>query len=1317
MHKQKTRKLLSFLLILTLLIPVCQGIMPEYVAEAATLLKNPRTDSDGVTTWDCVWFGNYWQEDTNGDGKADQNDAKTPIKWRMLSVDGDDAFLVADKILDCRKYNDTDTDVTWETCTMRTWLNGYGGDANNDGKSYGRNNFLHNAFSKSERSAIKTINVVNNDNPENNTEGGNSTSDKVYLLSLDEVTNSAYGFSSDYNENDKSRWAKTTEYAKARGAKTYSELSDTYAGNGYWWLRSPGFRSSLASDVMGHGSVSRGGGHVNDSNTAVRPALHLNLKALSDTMSSSSWSYAGTVTSKGKVEEIEVTNPTEPGKPSVPSTVIPGEFTGKLNNPTTDADGIVIWDCVYFGNYWQEDTNGDGKADKNDEKTPIKWRVLSVEGNDVLLLADENLDCQKYNETYTDVTWETCTLRSWLNGYGAEVNQEGKDYSDNNFLDNAFSKSEQLGITITDVVNYDNSTYGTKGGNNTLDKVYLLSINEVMEQTYGFSSDNSADDHGKRGKTTEYAKQQGVKTYSVISDIYAKYGYWWLRSPGRYSYFDSNVDDYGSVSEDGEFVHNSSSAVRPALHLNLSSISNWSYAGTVNSEGKVKETGAANPIKSEKPSTPPTFTPGEITGRLNNPTTDANGIVTWDCVYFGNYWQEDTNGDGKADKNDAKTLIKWRVLSVDGNDAFLLADKNLDCQRYNDTDENVTWETCTMRSWLNGYGAGFNISGKDYSDDNFLDNAFSESEQSAIRTTDIVNNVINANLESDIMYGGNDTSDKVYLLSISEVMNPSYGFTSIMDSTDTREAVNTAYLAAGGEIKSSYMSSAGSTNIWWLRSPAYGSSRASYVDSNGYVFLSGDDVCDDHVAVRPALHLNLSSTSGWSYAGTITSEGGETSATTPTPKPSASAAPSDQPDVSPTATPGEVTGTLKNPTTDADGMVTWDSVYFGNYWQEDTNGDGKADKDDDKTPIKWRVLSVDGDDAFLLADKNLDCQSYNDVCRAVTWETCTMRSWLNGYGAEKNKDGKDYSNNNFLNNAFSETEQAAIKITNVVNSDNSEYGTEGGNDTSDKVYLLSLDEVTNPAYGFSGSSYDLRRAAKTTEYAKAQGVWADDPWDVYIDDGCWWLRSPGENSDDASYVGVGGPIYDYDVCGNNFYGNEYAARPALHLNLRASSDDVSSVVWSYAGTVTVEGEVEEPEETDKPSAPAPTPGIPSQPGISSVTSFVPQQGSAVTPASGILPDSGKNTVGKVTDLKLKQKKYIVTASWKKQTGVKGYQICYSTSKKWKGKKQKLVTKNNAVIKNLKKKKTYYFRVRAYRLQGTKKVYGAWSSVKKIKIKK
>ena len=116
--------------------------MAGTTARAGYGLNNPRTVSDGVTTWDCVWFGNYWQEDTNGDGEADKNDAKQPIKWRVLSVNGDDAFLVADKNLDCQVYNDTYTSVTWETSTIRSWLNGYGAGANIAGKDYSSNNFF-----------------------------------------------------------------------------------------------------------------------------------------------------------------------------------------------------------------------------------------------------------------------------------------------------------------------------------------------------------------------------------------------------------------------------------------------------------------------------------------------------------------------------------------------------------------------------------------------------------------------------------------------------------------------------------------------------------------------------------------------------------------------------------------------------------------------------------------------------------------------------------------------------------------------------------------------------------------------------------------------------------------------------------------------------------------------------------------------------------------------------------------------------------------------------------------------------------------------
>ncbi len=228
---------------------------------------------------------------------------------------------------------------------------------------------------------------------------------------------------------------------------------------------------------------------------------------------------------------------------------------------------------------------------------------------------------------------------------------------------------------------------------------------------------------------------------------------------------------------------------------------------------------------------------------LKNPQT-KNGTTTWDCVYFGHYPQSADGKDGF--KNEP---IKWRVLSVNGNDAFLLADKNIDSRiPYNEEFTGVTWETCTMRNWLNS---------------SFMNKAFSNGEQSAIRTT----NVVNKDNPKHGTEGGNNTQDKVFLLSIEEVMKPAYGFPSNYDGTETRKAVNTAYTAS----KNSYMNSAGSRDYWWLRSPGYDSFFASGVHYYGDLSYNGIRVNNSYDAVRPALHLNLSSNL-WSYAGTVSSD-------------------------------------------------------------------------------------------------------------------------------------------------------------------------------------------------------------------------------------------------------------------------------------------------------------------------------------------------------------------------------------------------------------------------------------------------------------
>ncbi len=294
-----------------------------------------------------------------------------------------------------------------------------------------------------------------------------------------------------------------------------------------------------------------------------------------------------------------------------------------VSSPRIDSSGITTWDCIWFGNYWQEDTNEDGKSDKNDDKTPIKWRVLSVKGDDAFLVADKNLDCQKYNDTFTDVTWETCTLRSWLNGYGAEANVCKKDYSSENFMDYAFTAEDQVAIQTTNVVNNDNLVHGIVGGNNTSDQVYLLSINEVTDPAYGFSSSTSENAQSRRVFNTDFAEEQGA--YTSTAEGYARNGIWWLRSPGGKSSYASYVHDQGVVTTYGYIVRNDDRTVRPALHLNLSYVSNWSYAGTVTSGGKKEESAVPTPTPqtTEEPETTPA---PHITYDLKV-NTSGNGVV------------------------------------------------------------------------------------------------------------------------------------------------------------------------------------------------------------------------------------------------------------------------------------------------------------------------------------------------------------------------------------------------------------------------------------------------------------------------------------------------------------------------------------------------------------------------------------------------------------------------------------------------------------------------------------------------------------------
>lgn len=198
-----------------------------------------------------------------------------------------------------------------------------------------------------------------------------------------------------------------------------------------------------------------------------------------------------------------------------------------------DVKNAEVGDVITFGSYEQDDNTSNGKE-------AIEWIVLARENDRVLVVSKYCLDTKPYNEVTTDVTWETCSLRTWLN---------------TEFYNEAFTSEEQSKIITTTVSADKNPEYNTNPGNDTQDKVFLLSIVEV-KMYFKIRADRVA-------KPTKYAENKGVY---VCDDGSC---YWWLRSPGSDSFYAADVADDGSIPLYGYYVDNVLRAVRPALWLEI----------------------------------------------------------------------------------------------------------------------------------------------------------------------------------------------------------------------------------------------------------------------------------------------------------------------------------------------------------------------------------------------------------------------------------------------------------------------------------------------------------------------------------------------------------------------------------------------------------------------------------------------------------------------------------------------------------------------------------------------------------------------------
>lgn len=213
---------------------------------------------------------------------------------------------------------------------------------------------------------------------------------------------------------------------------------------------------------------------------------------------------------------------------------------------------LSIGDTVTFGKYEQDNAYAkDGEED-------IEWIVLDIQGDSYLLISKYGLEAMPFNNESgvswndcSDVTWETSSIRKWLN---------------EDFYNSAFSSNEKTYISTSCVVAYHNMTDGVDAGNNTYDKVYLLS---TVEASLYFGNDSA-----RACNATKYAKDKGA---DVGKDGTC---YWWLRTPGRRANRVAIVEMYdlidgaflvnaGEINDAGDSVIYSGNCVRPVIWVDM----------------------------------------------------------------------------------------------------------------------------------------------------------------------------------------------------------------------------------------------------------------------------------------------------------------------------------------------------------------------------------------------------------------------------------------------------------------------------------------------------------------------------------------------------------------------------------------------------------------------------------------------------------------------------------------------------------------------------------------------------------------------------
>jgi len=195
-----------------------------------------------------------------------------------------------------------------------------------------------------------------------------------------------------------------------------------------------------------------------------------------------------------------------------------------------------------------------------------QWRVLDVQGKNVLIISEQIIGQYPYHKRWEGITWEKCSLRDYLN---------------NEYYSTKFTTEEKVRIVETRNSNPTNTWYGTEGGAESIDRVFLLSLDEVVRY-FGDSGDlqNKKRWIFQRTLTSDMYENNLIESPEgailndrfnnsrIFQDTDGEDCVWWLRSPGSSSYNASCVGDFGLLGVGG-FEINEEYGVRPAMWIKI----------------------------------------------------------------------------------------------------------------------------------------------------------------------------------------------------------------------------------------------------------------------------------------------------------------------------------------------------------------------------------------------------------------------------------------------------------------------------------------------------------------------------------------------------------------------------------------------------------------------------------------------------------------------------------------------------------------------------------------------------------------------------